>query len=133
MSWMIIETGLPRFPQLSAFNWNQLIYLLPLIGLGMLLGAWFNGVNFVTKKISDSIKNKFAIGEGKMSFPGALLLTMIAAIIIAVVGYFVPTAMFSGEHQLKYLMEGFKTYTIPALLGLALCKLALAPICYNFG
>lgn len=92
-----------------------------LIPLGIITGALSDGINKVFIKLRTLFKkNRFAP-------------LMIAAVALAVIGFFFPDAMFSGEHQLGAVITNYQAYGLPNLIIVGLLKLILVYMCINFG
>ena len=58
---------------------------------------------------------------------------LIPGLFMALCGYFFPLTMFSGEHQLSELIDGWQTASVQELILSAVLKLALVSLCVNFG
>lgn len=115
------EGGLPRFPGHSIYGWNEWKWSVVFILVGVVCGLLFLCFDKITKKLASFIKSK------------RILSCLIAGVVLAVVGYFIPASMLSGEHQLGGLMEQWKTIPIVILLVIAVSKMFLVNLCVNFG
>lgn len=114
------EGGLPRFSRSFNFEWSYLLWLIPITGIGILLGVFYKGINFGTKKIAEKLHKH------------SLILLLTAGLLVAVCGYFIPDAMFSGEHQLGPLIDNWQSANAGLLIVTGLLKLALVSVCINF-
>lgn len=112
--------GLPRFSNSYSFDFSQLLWLIPLVVIGVVLGLFYKGVDFGTKKI--------AVKLDKYPF----IPILIAGFAVAVCGFFLPDTMFSGEHQLEPLISNWQSYDAGLLLLTGVVKLALVSVCINF-
>lgn len=113
--------GIPRFTKDFSFDPMLLVWALALIPIGILTGALSDGINKVFVKIRTLFKEN------------RLLPLLIAAISLAVIGFFFPDAMFSGEHQLGPIINDYQSYGLQNLIIVGLLKLILVYMCINFG
>lgn len=115
------EGGLPRFTKDFTINLELFLWLIPIMVIGVITGFVYNGVNIAFEKIRKLFKDN-------RIFPA-----LIAAVCLAVCGFFFPEVLFSGEHQLGPLIENWPTYSAIYLLIIGLFKLILSSLCINFG
>ena len=113
--------GLPRFTSDYTFSIDQWKWSLLFIAAGIVLALIYNGAELVTGKLADKIKDK------------RILSCLIAGISVAIVGFFFPNAMFSGEHQLGELISDWQSAEAFNLVTTAVIKLLLVNICLSFG
>ena len=115
------EAGLPRFEADFSLHLAQWKWFIPLLLAGVLGGAFY--------KLCESLSQKAG-----SALDGKRIVSCIAAgIILAVVGWLLPLAMFSGEHDMVYLMESWTGLSAGLLLLSALAKLFLVNFCINLG
>ena len=87
------ESGLPRFTKDFTINLDLFIWLIPILAAGIITGFIYNGVNICFEKARKLFKNN------------RIAPALIAAVCLAVCGFFFPETLFSGEHQLGPLIE----------------------------
>ncbi|MCF0141602.1 MAG: chloride channel protein [Mogibacterium sp.] len=116
-----LSAGLPRFDAHHAVGLEQWKWFLPLIAVGIVFALYYAGVEKITH----------ILGEKLSSRP--VTRAMIAGACVAVAGTFLPLSMFSGEHQMAPLIEGWQTGSPQIMVLSAVVKLALVSICINFG
>lgn len=115
------EGGLPHFTKDYSFSLELFLWLIPILTIGVVTGFIYNGVNIIFEKARKLFKNN------------RIIPSLIAAVCLAVCGFFFPETLFSGEHQLGPLIENWPTYTTFYLLIIGLLKLILSSLCINFG
>ena len=113
--------GLPRFGAKHAMGMEQWKWFVPLVLMGILFALVYIGLNESTRRLSAKLE----------SHP--IIMCLIPAVFLALIGYFYPMAMFSGEHQLKELMGNWETTEYTLLIATAAAKLVLTTLCINFG
>ncbi len=112
--------GLPRFPQMQDFDWTLLLWLIPIIAIGAVLGLFYKGVDFGAQKIAKKLQKH------------PFIPVLIAGLAVAICGYFLPDTMFSGEHQLEPLIANWQSMDAVILIVTGLLKLTLVSVCINF-
>lgn len=115
------SSGLPRFSVSSHIDWTQLKWALLLIIIGVAFGFFYSAFERLANACAQKII-KYRI-----------ISCLIAGICVAVIGYFVPETMFSGEHSLGLLIENWQSYAPASLMLTAIFKLMLVSICICFG
>ena len=115
------ESGLPRFTKDFTINLELFIWLIPILAAGIITGFIYNGINVALEKARKLFKNN------------RIIPALIAAVCLAVCGFFYPETLFSGEHQLGPLIENWGSYAAYYLLIIGLLKLILSSLCINFG
>ena len=113
--------GLPRFPKEHAIGIDQWKWAIPAIAVGIVFAIIYLLFNTVTKKLADMIIDK------------RITSCLIAGVVLAIAGYFVPYTMFSGEHHMDVLIQGWQDMAVTGLLLTAIVKLLLVNVCINFG
>lgn len=113
--------GLPRFPREHAMGIDQWKWAIPAIAVGIIFAMIYLLFNTITKKLADKIIDK------------RITSCLIAGVVLAVAGYFVPYTMFSGEHHMDILIEGWQDMAVTRLIMTAIVKLLLVNVCINFG
>ena len=98
-----------------------LLWAIPLILLGVIIGGLYSGLDKGLQKVRKLFKNN------------QIIPTILAAIALAVCGYFFPDSMFSGEHQLQPIADNFQTYDASYLFIIGGLKIVLVCLCLNFG
>ena len=115
------EGGLPRFGREHAIGIDQWKWAIPAIAAGVVFAIIYLTFNSITEKLAAKVMDK------------RILSCLIAGISVAVIGYFVPYTMFSGEHQLGTLISDWQSMSASMLVASAVCKLLLVNICISFG
>ena len=116
-----LEGGLPRFTKDFTFSIDLIIWIIPILVVGVITGFIYSGVNTLFERARKLFKDN------------RIAPALITAICLAVCGFFFPESMFSGEHQLGPLIENWSSYTATYLLIIGLLKLLLSCLCINFG
>lgn len=98
-----------------------LLWAIPLIPLGIILGALYSGLDLGLQKVRKLFKKN------------RIIPALLAAIALAVCGYFFPDSIFSGEHQLQPIADNFESYDASYLLIISALKIVLVCVCLNFG
>ena len=109
------------FPPIDQFNLSYIAYAIILGVLGGLLALFIAVWLQFFGKALDRFKDK------------VVLRILIAGIIIAIVVYFVPQVMFSGEDQISEIIQDSATYGIAMLLLFALLKVILFALSFKSG
>lgn len=109
-----------RLSDHSIWNWQNLIFALPVIILGVCFAFYFNGLETLVKRGLRFVQNKW-------------VLALIGGISIGLLGMVSSYFLFSGEHQLIEMSSEVTTYSWLFLLLIALGKPLLAAICVNTG
>lgn len=113
--------GLPRFSYEDVPTWSDWKYFAVFAAAGTLAGILYILVEKVTGKLAGYAEKRRVIS------------CMTAGIAVALLGTAIPETMFSGEHQLSYLMEDWTDITAGLLVAIAACKIVLTNICIAFG
>jgi H+/Cl- antiporter ClcA len=116
-----LEGGLPRFGARHAVGIDQWKWVIPLIIVGIIFALFYMLCEYFSKKLAAILKDRRVIS------------CLIAGVLVAVCGYFVPLSMFSGEHQLRTMMDEWQTYAAVVLFASAVVKLFLTSFCINLG
>ncbi len=114
-------SGLPRFESQHQYGWEQWKWFLLLIAAGVLFGMLYLCFEKATSVIAKRIAEH------------RILSCLIAGAAVAVIGYFLPLTMFSGEHEMGELMRQWQTCSVVVLILTAIGKLLLVNVCINFG
>jgi H+/Cl- antiporter ClcA len=120
--------GFPAFASSIAFspvNALTVVYGLDAIALGIVgaLVALFIGISFqVFGKATDRIFKERFVAR-----------VMVAGIIIAIVGYFLPELLFSGESQIHPIINNPAAYGVFVLLAFAIFKILLLGLSFKSG
>lgn len=113
--------GLPRFDAHHAVGLDQWKWVVPLIIIGLIVCLFLKSVQAISEKLS------------ALTADHRILSCLIAGLLVAIAGHFVPLSMFSGEHQLRELMGNWQTYTVGIMILSAAVKLTLTSMCISFG
>lgn len=113
--------GLPRYTKDFVINVELFLWLIPILAVGVITGLFYNAINTMFEKARKLFKKNI------------ILPVLIAAICLAVCGFFLPDVLFSGEHQLDHYIENWSSYAAIYLLVVGLLKLVLSSLCINFG
>lgn len=113
--------SLPRFAREHAMGIDQWVWSILLIIAGIIAAIFFVLMDECTSYIGNKLL-KYRV-----------LSCVLAGIILAIAGYFIPETMFSGESQMSLLMENWQGYSIVMLILIAALKIILTNICINFG
>lgn len=113
--------GLPRFDMHHQIGIEQWKWFPVLLITGMIFGLLYMAVDRITE----------AIGKRLLNY--RIISCMIAGVAVAVMGYFLPLTMFSGEHQMGELMVQWHDYSPMVLILSAIGKILLVNLCINLG
>lgn len=113
--------GLPRFARNHSYGLDQWKWIIPLILLGIAGALIYMCFEKLTSVMGDRLKEHRIIS------------CITAGAVLAVVGWYEPMAMFSGEHDMGTLMTEWGTMSVSALVIIAICKLFLVNFCLNMG
>jgi len=113
--------GLPRFHAQHAIGIDQWKWLVPLLAAGIVFALFYLTMQKLTRSLADKLSGHF------------FLCSFIAAAAVAVAGAFLPMTMFSGEHDLKVLIDSWQSTSPVVMILTAIVKLALVSLCINFG
>ena len=113
--------GLPRFDMHHQIGPGQWKWFPVLLIMGVIFGLLYMIIDRITE----------AIGKGLERY--RIVSCMIAGLAVAVLGYFLPLTMFSGEHQMGELMDLWQDYSVMVLLLSAIGKILLVNLCINLG
>lgn len=95
--------------------------MIPLIAVGIIIGGLYSGLDLGLQKIKKLFKKN------------RIIPALLAAVALAVCGYFFPDSIFSGEHQLQPIAENFTSYDASYLFIIGALKIVLVSVCLNFG
>lgn len=115
------STGLPRFDAYHGYGLHQWKWVILLIAAGVIFGLFYIVTDKMTFVIADKIK------EYRVTS------CVIAGVFVAIIGYYLPLTMFSGEHEMGQMMTDWQNYPVNILILIAIGKLLLVNICINFG
>ena len=115
------SAGLPRFHAQHAIGVDQWKWLVPLLAAGIVFALFYLTMQKLTRNLADKLSGHFFI------------CSFIAAAAVAVAGAFLPMAMFSGEHDLKVLIDSWQSTSPTVMILTAIVKLMLVSLCINFG
>lgn len=124
MGTFLYITSLDKFPpffiKLASphFSIISIIYIIPLILIGFLLGKYYIYTEKITEKIFQKIKNNY-------------LKILITSSIIFLSAIFSPWIILSGEGTLPIILEQYTTLSIFSLLIISLLNILLTHICIN--
>ncbi len=114
------QGGVPRFDSADVGKY-ELAWLVPLALAGSLCGCLFRASDSATAALSKRI--------GAHSVAKSLL----AGLILALCGMFLPYTMFAGEAQANMLMTQYVTLPAAVLVATGFVKAAVTPLCINLG
>ena len=113
--------GLPRFGAEHDISLIQWAWMPAIIVSAAAMGLYY----LLTGRLMQTIGRKLSDHR--------VISCMIAGVFIAVIGYFLPFTMFSGEHQMGELMGCWQDMTTAALILTALAKVFLVNMCVELG
>jgi len=99
----------------------EILFILPLIIIGMLVAYLYYSFGIVSKKISNLFGDNIIIRS------------TLVGVILGITYYFVPISLFSGEHNMKILSEKYLEFMPIILILLGVWKLFLTQICLKNG
>lgn len=115
------ESGLPRFEADFSLHIVQWKWFLPLLLMGVVGGLFY--------MLCESISRKL----GAILAANRIVSCVTAGVILGVIGWLLPLSMFSGEHDMVYLMENWTELSVWPLLLSGIAKLVLVNFCINLG
>ncbi len=114
-------SGLPRFQAREMVDLFQWKWALILLAAGIALRLLYCLLQHVTTKCASTTQATRIIS------------CLIAAVVLAVLGYLVPETMFSGEDSLGVLITNWEVQNPQTLMITAVVKLILVTVCISFG
>ena len=134
---MVFGGGLPRFNPEHVMGLSQWKWFIPLLALGIVFSLFYMLAEKLTRKLADRLLNAGTATDAAHAAPRKSWRPVAAALIpgacMAVCGYLLPLTMFSGEHQLEELIDGWQSLSAQELLLTAGVKLVLVSLCINLG
>lgn len=115
------RAGLPRFGTHHAIGLDQWKWVPVLIIIGILAALFY----LIVRRASAAAAEKL----GSHCF----IKSIIAAVCVGSAGTFLPMTMFSGEHQLAFIIENWQSVSPSEMILTAIIKLALVSLCIHFG
>ena len=115
------SSGLPRFAPSGNFEWAQLKWYFVILLISIILAFFYCSFEWIAQKLASLVKKT------------RILSCLIAGLSVAIIGYFVPGTMFSGEHELGDLITNWQSYSPRTLVIIGLFKLILVSLCICFG
>lgn len=115
------SSGLPRFQQRESLDLSQWKWALMMMVAGIILGLIYCSFEKITRKCAAKIEDK------------RILSCLIAAVVLAFAGFWLPETMFSGEDALGDLIVNWDMQSPKTLMLIALVKLLLVNVCISFG
>lgn len=112
--------GMPRF-EAAEVGATEIAWLVPLALAGTAAGWLFHASNAGTAALSAKL------GEAPIAK------ALIAGLILAVCGSFLPYTLFAGEEQANLLMQRYAALPAGVLIVTAFVKAAVTPACINLG
>ncbi|WP_323679339.1 chloride channel protein [Exiguobacterium indicum] len=108
--------------KIPPINWNGTViwFILPAILLGIVFGLFFLWMERVTNWVVSQVSNP-------------ILLALIAGIAIGLASMLTPYLLFSGEHEILDFTKEGSSWSIGALLLLAIGKVGLTHLCFSCG
>lgn len=113
--------GLPRFSARNEFDLTQWKWTLLFMAAGIVFALFYIAVDIITAKI------------GKLLEKRRITSCVIAGIAVALMGYYLPLTMFSGEDEMGELMTAWEGYSPFILILSSVGKLFLVNFCINLG
>lgn len=113
-------TGFPSFASVE-INRKEWLYLLPLILIGVIACIIYFCFEKMVKKMIHPIHNKL------------ILNSLLAGLILGIIGTILPLTMFSGEEQMVEVMNHWTNIGIIMLLLTGVFKLFLTNVCIHMG
>ena len=114
-------SGLGNFPVIETLGTTEWALVIPLALVGSLLGMLYfvfkGAVKFAVRPLKDKV----------------ILKAVIAGAILGGVGILLPYTMFSGEHQIEVLIEGWELIGVALLFVTAIVKLLITNVCLEMG
>lgn len=114
------ESFIVKFGE-SNITFIEVIWAVPLILIAILFSYIYKIYKVMLHKVLNPIENN------------KLLKGIIGGVSIGIIGTFYPYTLFSGEHQLKDLVNEWSTMSVYMLISLSLLKLLLTEICLLTG
>ena len=113
--------GLSRFDRAHGYGIEQWKWIIPLILAGI-AGAF---IYLIFNKLTSMIGNKLK--------DHIIVRCMLGGAVLALVGWYVPLTMLSGETDMGTIMADWQTMSVSVLFVIAVCKLFLVNFCLNMG
>ena len=113
--------GIPRFDADYSYGIQQWKWFVLLLAAGVVFGFFYLTINKITGVIGTKLR-KYRVTS-----------CMLAGLLVALVGFFLPLTMFSGEHEMGDMILHWGDYSLSLLILTAVGKLFLVNVCINFG
>lgn len=110
--------GFPSFAQIEISNVDYALLLL-YIPVGLLLYLIFEGAERLFEKAAGAVP--------------VIVRETVCGVSVALIGLFLPIALFSGEEQMAELMKDYSVYSAIFLMGVCVVKLIMTAFCIRFG
>lgn len=114
-------SGLPRFDAEHGMGIDQWKWFIPLLAAGVALGF----IHLVLNKLTGKI--------GRLLIDHRVISCIIAGLVLACVGHYIPYTMFSGEQDMEILMDNWQSMSAAMLAVMALGKIFLVNVCVELG
>lgn len=119
--WLAVPSFIYRYTATS-FQWRGLVWFLPLLALGIVLGLVFALAEKGFAKLFRPDKGRHILAK-----------TLLTGAVLGITGVFAPLLLFSGEAQLPTLVQQAGGMAPALLLAFAVAKLLLAALCLQTG
>ena len=116
-----VHVGLPRFDAHHAIGWAQWQWFVPLLAIGIVSAAFYRSVQHLAQRLARQLAARI------------LLRTLLAGMAVALCACWLPQTIFSGEQQMRELMNVWHTLPPAQLVLIAAVKLVLVSLCIELG
>ena len=114
--------GLPRVESYNISNFER-IWGIPLIFIGSMLGILYLIFEKYCGIFFDKFKSKYNI----------LISCILGGLLLGIIGTFFPLTLFSGEENMRIILETYLMYSPVFLIGIGIIKLFLTHFCIKSG
>lgn len=114
-------SGLGNFPAIETLGITEWALVIPLALIGSLLGILYFVFKGMVKFAVHPFKNKVVVKA------------VLAGVVLGGMGMLLPYTLFSGEHQMEGLIDGWKTVGVALLFVTAVAKLLITNVCLEMG
>ncbi len=117
--------GSSGFPYIGGYDITNFerIFAVPLAIIGSLFGVLYLIFDKYTLKLFERINFKYSV----------LVTCLIGGLLLGISGTFLPLTMFSGQMEMKLLIETYAAYSPLLLIVIAVVKLIITNICIKSG
>lgn len=119
-SWIFVLEGMPRFQTVSVQS-IELLWFLPLALCAGLFGCLFPVFSQCSAKLLKPLSGKYIVKA------------LLCSVVMALVMWKLPLTQFTGEEQIKTLMDNYRDYTPLILFLTVFAKMFLTAFCVQSG